>query len=153
MSKMPHQDRMRILTSERGSALRQLANAMITDADAVPPASEVKAALEEIFPDDSHAKLRADLTGRLKKVAEAAQDREARFALRGICDELVIKVETKLVEDDRFIPVPEEEEIDAFALADDVHYGSKIGGELDRKRDKERAAELESRRRAGLSTS
>jgi hypothetical protein len=150
---MNHDKRMRILNSERGAALRGLANEMIADADLLPTKTALKAALEEIYPDEGHAKLREDLYGRLTKVAAEAQNRQARFPLRGIVDELVIQVETKLTDDDRLVPIEEEEEIDAAALADHVHYGDRVGGELDRAADKERAAELESRRRAGLSTS
>jgi hypothetical protein len=143
-------ERSKILRSKRGNALRELAGNMIVDADMLPSKSELKAALEELYPGEERAKLRATLTEKLTTVAEKAQNRKNRFPLRGIVSELVIQVETKLAGDDRLVAVPEEEPIDMDAVmrATDK-YSDRIGGELERQHDKERAEAQEILRKAG----
>jgi hypothetical protein len=147
---MDSNTRYRLISTGRGGELRALAQSMIADADRLPTKSELRAAIEEIYPGDEHAKFRADLAGRLTKVAEEAQNKRNRFTLRGIVDELVIKVETKLADDERLIAPREEEvvDMDAAMRATDK-YSDRVGGELDRKRDQERAAAQELLRKAG----
>jgi hypothetical protein len=149
---MNQHDRSKILRSKRGNALRDLAGSLIVDPDMLPTKSELRASIEELYPGDGHEKLRTVLYEKLTKVAEEAQNRKARFVLRGVVDELVIQVEEKLATDDRIVPAqeqPTDEEIAAATEKALDPYADEVGGELRRKADKERDEAREILRKAG----
>lgn len=136
---MNHYEKLRILRSTRGAALQALGNSMIVGADHLVGKSELRAAIEEIYPGDAAIDFRGKLYEKLVKVAEGAQDRRNRFQLRQVVDQLVIQVEQKLASDERIVPVPEEEEpIDMDAIMEKTdRFSDMVGGDLARQHDKE----------------
>lgn len=146
---MDSRERYKKISTGLGGKLNGFLNEALTDADRLPGKRELKARLEEEFGD----------TGlNLEKLAETfvdlarrGQDRGTRWGLRGVIQETVIKVVTKLEEDDRLVDVEEhsDEEIAAAVEKADDRYADRAGGELDRKYDQERDEAREILRKAG----
>ena len=109
-------EKYRMLSTGRGAQLRQIVQSATNDPRGLPTRSELKAALAEVYPGDANAKLREDLFEKAIKIAEARAAGADVMELRGLADELVVLVETKLADDDRIIPAGGQEEADANAI-------------------------------------
>ena len=144
---MNEQERYAKLTKGTGAKLRNFLNDALRDARYLPGKKELRARIEEEFGDTG---LNADkLAEAYVEFARRGQDRRARWGLRGHINETVIKVVTKLEEDDRLMDVPKEEVIDAGKIAEDTHWADRIGGKLDQARAKEQAEARDLLRKAG----
>lgn len=143
-------DEYKKISSGLGQEIRNLLNDAVRDSRYLMGRRELNERLMEILPTEDMAPVRDALATKFKQYAEKAQDHGARWGLRGQISELALHVVTEMEKGDRIMPVPEEEVIDVGAVADDIHYGSRIGGELDRKNDKERAEAQALLKKAGL---
>lgn len=151
---MNSRERYRIISTGRGRELRNLAQGMTNHPDDFPTKSGLREALAELYPGDEHAKLRESLFGKLTELAQArAQGGYDLLELRGIADELVLKVETRLAEEERLVSSADDE-LDAKATAQavlDAHEdATTINGPNVRRAREERAEALELVRKAGL---
>lgn len=95
--------------------LREIADRMLVDADMLPGRTELKQMLAEAVPDDHQdmAPVRAAIEKRLVEFAQQAQDRSARFELRGLVGDFAIETGEMLDQRDRLVtPADEPEPID-----------------------------------------
>ena len=130
---MDSNKRYRMLSTGRGAELRAVVQGMTNHPDDLPTKSELRASLAEVYPGEAHAELRETLFDKLVKLAEArAHGGHDLIELRGIADELVLKVESDLAEADRILPTQEEEVIDVAATAQDAENYTTIGGKATR---------------------
>jgi hypothetical protein len=147
---MDQHERHKKLNSELGAKLTNFLGNALVDASDLPGKSALRAMVEEEFGDV--AGLDKDkLYDAFVGFAQRGQDRSKRFELRGIIYETVVNVVTKLEEADRLMPVEEasDEEIAAATAKAADPYADRIGGELQRKVDQERAEAREILRKAG----
>jgi hypothetical protein len=141
------------ISTGRGQAIRDLMNEALNDAKWVMGRSALDKRLLEIFPEDNLAPVRAALATKFTQFAKQAQDRSTRFDLRGRINELTLLTITELEKGDAVVAPVEEETVDVGAVADDVRYGDRIGGDLDRKHDAEVRAAREVVRKANMDLS
>jgi hypothetical protein len=134
--------------------LRAVLQSVTVDARGLPGKAALREQIAEAIPDEGEGfdKLRAALFTKALQFAEEAQDPRRRFELRGKADRLVLEVAEGLRDADRLVPAREEEPVDVDDLAIDSAYADRIGGDLDRKHDEERAEARELLRKAGYST-
>lgn len=145
---MNQYDRRRALDSKLGRKLRDFLNDAVTDSRALPGKAALRARIEDEFGDV--AGIDQDrLFNLFSEMARRAQEPGTRWDLRQTVTDVTARVVTKLDEADRLVEPDEEESIDVGAIADDIDYSDRIGGDLDRQADRERAEARELLRRAG----
>jgi len=144
-------ERYRRLTSGVTGELRDLAHQMIADADNLPGRKALRESIAEVLPDASDD-VRSAVEESLIALAKKAQDRGARFELRGHVDNWALDVGAKLEAADRIVAgrEPEVVDFDAADVAKSLRYKDDIGGEYQRRKDEEQAAALARLKEAGL---
>jgi hypothetical protein len=142
-------DRYKKISTGLGGQLRTFFQDALRDADHLPGKRELRARIAEQFGETG---LNADkLEAAFVEMARRAQNRGSRFNLRQNIDETVFKVVTKLEEEDRLVPVERNSDDEIAAAVDRAtdRYADRIGGELDKARDKDATEARELLRRAG----
>jgi len=149
---MNSRDRHRKLTGDLGTKLRTFFNDALVGARYLPGRRDLRARIEEEFAGYEGVLNLDKLEAAFVDFAKRGQNRGARWGLRGVIDETVVSLVTKIEEADRLIPVeePTAEEIGAAIETAGDPYADRIGGDIDRQHDQEQAEALEVVRKAGL---
>jgi hypothetical protein len=145
---MDSNTRTRALNSALGTKIKNFLGGALEDADHLPGKAALVAHIEEEFGEVEGID-KTKLFNVYCEMARRGQDPSKRWDLRGHIYDITARVVTKLEEADRLLPREEEEAVDAGEIVEQAAYGDCIGGDLDRKRDQERAAAQEILRRAG----
>jgi hypothetical protein len=150
--------RYKKLTTGFTSELRQLAHRMLADPDRLPGRKELKAEIAALIPDDHQdlSAARAAVEKRLVELAGKAQDRSARFELRGLADEWALAVGGEMERRDCLVSAADEEPVDISGALDAVaKHEDPTGVREDvwqaTATTEERVARIERERRAGQS--
>ncbi len=127
------QEHYRRIQSPTGKSLRAFFEGALTDADQLPGKAALQkeaAELAEQIPGVNAAKLVEAYTTYARK----AQDRGARFRLRGEVLQLAGALVERIEEADRIVPVEPDEVVDLDALADRVEGKDTYWAQQDRER-------------------
>lgn len=146
---MNQSERSRLLRSPVGRKITDLLNDALDDARFLPGKAALRERIAEEFGDVEGVD-QDKLYNLFCEMARRGQDRSKRFELRGSIFEIAIKVSGKLEADDRLVPIeePSDDEVKAAVDKADDPYGNRIGGDLDKERDAERAEAQDLIRRA-----
>jgi hypothetical protein len=150
MARMSQQDRHKKLNGPLGSKIKEFLGSALVDAADLPGKTALRARIAEEFGDVEGID-QDKLYDAFLDYARRGQDKSKRWGLRGHIFEVTLNIVTKLEEADRLMPVETEtdDEIAAAVEKGLDPYRDRIGGDLDRKRDQERAAAQELLRKAG----
>lgn len=146
---MEQRDYKKVSTG-RGQEIRDLLHDALKDAQYLPGKREINERLMELFPEEDLAPVRAALYEKFRQFSKTAQDKSTRFNLRQQIGEVALTTINGLEEMDRFMEPAEPEVIDLEAILDGADYGDRIGGDLQKQQDKERAEAQELLKKAGL---
>jgi hypothetical protein len=105
---MDSRTRHKLLSTGRSGDFRNLARDLTNHPDDFPTKTQLKARIEEIYP-DAKPEAREAIYGKLVQIAQARKNGADLLELRGVVDEYVLKVDAELTDDDRLIPSDDED--------------------------------------------